>query len=142
MSATNTNTSNTTSISTWASNFFTEMSNANLLNYALYNGVGGIPYATFGLIAAITGVLVYATATDVGTEVSKEIGEGLTQITPLEDIGRKKEEGEGEGEGEDEKQDMDERAVEEQKQEMEEREEKMEQEMINAFSLPPFDVIG
>ncbi len=82
MSTTNTNTSNTTTIASSLSNFFQNVGNTNVLNYALYNGVGGIPYATFGLVAAVIGVLVYATVTDEIEELKEE----LTQIVPLEQI--------------------------------------------------------
>ena len=82
MSTTNTVTPKTTTFATSISNFFQTISNTNVLNYALYNGVGGIPYATFGLVAAVIGVLVYATVTD---EI-EELKEGLTQMVPLEQI--------------------------------------------------------
>jgi type IV secretory pathway VirB10-like protein len=82
MSNTNTNTSNTPTFASSVSTFFQTISNTNFLNYALYNGVGGVPYATFGLVAAVIGVLVYATVTDEIEELKEE----LTQIVPLEKI--------------------------------------------------------
>jgi hypothetical protein len=82
MSNTNTNTTNTPTIASAVSTFFQNMGNTNVLNYALYNGVAGIPYATFGLVAAVIGVLVYATVTDEMEEIKEE----LTQLVPLEQI--------------------------------------------------------
>ena len=43
------------------------------LDYLLFNGIGGIPYATFGMVGLVIGVFVYATVSDVVTEATEEI---------------------------------------------------------------------
>jgi hypothetical protein len=43
------------------------------LDYLLFNGIGGIPYATFGMVGLVIGVFVYATVSDVVTEATDEI---------------------------------------------------------------------
>ena len=36
----------------------------NSLDYLLFNGIGGIPYATFGMVGLVVGVFTYATIVD------------------------------------------------------------------------------
>jgi len=36
----------------------------NSLDYLLFNGIGGVPYATFGMVGLVIGVFTYATFID------------------------------------------------------------------------------
>ena len=36
----------------------------NLFDYVLFNGIGGVPYATFGMVGLVVGVFTYATIVD------------------------------------------------------------------------------
>lgn len=123
MSNTNTVTPKKTTIASSVSDFFQSISNTNVLNYALYNGVGGIPYATFGLVAAVIGVLVYATVTDEIEELKEE----LTQMVPLEQIAAEPNETAEETERVDENIEQ-EQAAQEEKQQEETQQEEIQQE--------------
>ena len=50
------------------------------LDYLLFNGIGGIPYATFGMVGLVFGVLVYATINDVVVETSEDIKSSMDSI--------------------------------------------------------------
>jgi len=81
MSSISTSTKNANSTTGSISNFFSGLSNGitnnNVLNYALYNGVGGVPYATFGMVGIVIAVLSYATFSEAASEFTTAVGDKI-----------------------------------------------------------------
>ena len=81
MSSISTSTKNANSTTGSISNFFSGLSNGitnnNVLNYALYTGVGGVPYATFGMVGIVIAVLSYATFSEAAGEFTTAVGDKI-----------------------------------------------------------------
>lgn len=80
----NTTTNNTDTVSSDVTNYISSvsnwMTNNNTLNYALYNGVGGIPFVTFGMVGIVIGVLAYATFSDAAAEAVETIEDTASAV--------------------------------------------------------------
>ena len=58
----------------------------NSLDYLLFNGIGGIPYATFGMVGLVIGVFTYATVADFMTDSETEVPKVQPEIQVAESI--------------------------------------------------------
>jgi len=67
------------SISSFFSNGFS--TGISPMNYLIYNGVGGIPFAAYGMVAIVGAVLGYATFSEGSHEIAKSIESGVSIAT-------------------------------------------------------------
>ena len=81
---TTTGNSNTSAISNFFTNISNTITNNNTLNYALYNGIGGIPYATFGMVGIVIATLAYATFSDAASELANTVENTVNSVQSSE----------------------------------------------------------
>jgi len=71
-----TDTANT--VGNFFTNGFSTIANNDALSYAIYNGVGGVPYAAIGMATVVVAVLGYATFSEATHDMAASINAGIS----------------------------------------------------------------
>jgi hypothetical protein len=58
----------------------------NSLDYVLFNGIGGIPYATFGMVGLVVGVFTYTTFVDFMKDSETEVPQVQPEVQVAEAV--------------------------------------------------------